>query len=388
VKDALFVVDDFVPRGSPSDVNRAHRDADRLLRAQGNHSGRARCQRDGTPTEGKAPRGLILSTGELSLDGFSLNSRLLDVQLREKDLNWNRVSECQADAQRGVYAQAMAGFLSWFASRRDRLLAEKREQVEFLREIFKQHCSHLRTATIAADLLAGWEIFLEFAKEHGAIDQDHFDDLWRRYHEAMEIILKEQESDQQTQDIADSFLTLLAAALLSGRAHVAALDGGPPDWYLDPTPGSLSAWGWEERTFFVPKTPSSADSNQPPAKPWGPDDEERTNRYPKGQRVGWICQEDLYLEPAAVLAVVQRLAKDCGQFLALTPRTLGKCLFSKGLLARRDVHRNRYTVRKNIQGRRSNFLYLKASSVLSKEWVPCDMLEPGHEGPMMDGLIA
>lgn len=399
-KDALFVVDDFVPRGSQSDVNRAHRDADRLLRAQGNHSGRARCQRDGTPMEGKPPRGLILSTGELSLEGFSLNSRVLDLHIREKDLDWAKMTECQADAQRGVYAQAMAGFLRWFASRRDRLLAEKRDQVEHLREIFRQHCSHLRTATIAADLLAGWEIFLEFALEIRAIGQEKFDELWKRYHEAMEIILKAQESDQQTQDPADNFLALLAAALLSGRAHVAALDGGPPDWFLDPTPGTLAAWGWEEKTVIVEKTlpaapkppddpnqtPPSGQTQTPPTPASKTEETECMRRYAKGLRVGWICWEELYLEPAASLAAAQRMAKDCGVFLPITPRSLGKCLDAKGLLVSRDKHRNRYTIRKNIQSRRINVLQLKAPSVLSKEWMACDLLEPGHEGPMDDLL--
>ncbi|MGI8551709.1 MAG: DUF3854 domain-containing protein [Dehalococcoidia bacterium] len=389
VKDALFTVDDFIPRGSPSDVERTHRDADRLFRSQGNRSGRARCQRDGTVKEGKPPRGLILSTGEDIPTGLSLNARILNIQLRNGDVNWAAMSTCQLDARQGWYAQAMAGFLRWLAPRRDRLLAEKREQVEHFREVFTGYCRHPRTVSIAADLLAGLEVFLEFALEKRAIMQEEFDDLWRRYHEVMESLLKDQDDQQDVHDPVECFLALLAGVLLSGGAHVAATDGGPPDWYL--APGSLPAWGWAEETIFIPKsTPAGASANPSPSPTAGDaaenEWEPRTKRWPKGQRVGWIVQEDLYLEPAVCLAIVQRLARDCGQFLALTPRTLGKCLATKGLLVRRDEHRNRYTVRKNIQGRRSNFLYLHASAVLSKEWMACDFLEPGHEGPM-DSLL-
>src|SRR6185503_10786184 len=46
LKDAIMVVDDFAPCGSTSDVQRLHREADRLLRAQGNHSGRQRMRAD------------------------------------------------------------------------------------------------------------------------------------------------------------------------------------------------------------------------------------------------------------------------------------------------------------------------------------------------------
>ena len=40
-KDALLVIDDFAPRGGKGDLDRLNRDADRLLRAVGNHAGHA-----------------------------------------------------------------------------------------------------------------------------------------------------------------------------------------------------------------------------------------------------------------------------------------------------------------------------------------------------------
>ena len=46
-KDALLVVDDYAPRGAAGDRQRLERDADRLLRAQGNRAGRQRMHRDG-----------------------------------------------------------------------------------------------------------------------------------------------------------------------------------------------------------------------------------------------------------------------------------------------------------------------------------------------------
>src|SRR5206468_12743200 len=63
-KDVLLVVDDFIPTGSMADVQRAHRDADRVLRAQGNRSGRQRMRADGSLRAVRPPRGLIVSTGE------------------------------------------------------------------------------------------------------------------------------------------------------------------------------------------------------------------------------------------------------------------------------------------------------------------------------------
>jgi len=54
-KDALLVVDDFAPTSNQGDVDRAHREADRVLRAQGNRSGRLRMRGDGTLRAVKPP---------------------------------------------------------------------------------------------------------------------------------------------------------------------------------------------------------------------------------------------------------------------------------------------------------------------------------------------
>ena len=63
-KDAVLVVDDFAPGGTAQDRARLNREAARIFRAQGNLSGRARLRPDATLRPIKAPRGLILSTGE------------------------------------------------------------------------------------------------------------------------------------------------------------------------------------------------------------------------------------------------------------------------------------------------------------------------------------
>src|SRR5262249_44034411 len=72
--DALLSVDDFAPGGTSADVARMRREADRLLRAQGNRAGRQRMRADGTLRPAKPPRGLILSTGEDVPRGQSLRA--------------------------------------------------------------------------------------------------------------------------------------------------------------------------------------------------------------------------------------------------------------------------------------------------------------------------
>ena len=145
----------------------------------------------------------------------------------------------------------MAGFLYRLTLTRDRHLATKPKRVEKLRDIFRSHCTHFRTASIAADLLAAWEIFLEFARYNGAITGDEHDRYWKRCLNAMEIVLHEQEDQQQPNDPVDRFITYLAGALLTGRVHAAALQGGSPSNFLNPS-NTAAGWLWEAKTILVP----------------------------------------------------------------------------------------------------------------------------------------
>jgi hypothetical protein len=101
-KDVLLAIDDFVPGGTSSDVSRLHREADRVLRAQGNQAGRGRLRPDGTMRPPKPPRGLILSTDEDNPRGQSLQARLLVVEVSPSDMKWEYLTTCQAAAAQGV----------------------------------------------------------------------------------------------------------------------------------------------------------------------------------------------------------------------------------------------------------------------------------------------
>jgi hypothetical protein len=113
MKDAIVVIDDFVPRGS--DTGRLHREADRIIRAQGNNSGRQRMWADGKLRPTKTPRGLIISTGEDTPTGQSLRARMLILEVGTETTIWKNLSIAQANAAKGLYAAAMSGYLQWLS---------------------------------------------------------------------------------------------------------------------------------------------------------------------------------------------------------------------------------------------------------------------------------
>ena len=114
-------------------------------------------------------------------------------------------------------------------------------------------------------------------------------------------------------------MRLLAAALASGRAHVAGPEGG--------TPEKPSAWGWRAEAMRDDST-------------W----------RAQGRRVGWVDGADLYLEPEASHAAAQEMAREQGDGLPVSPRTLHRRLKERGLLVSWDERRQRNTVRRMLEG--------------------------------------
>ena len=237
-KDALLVVDDFAPTGTTTDVQRLHREADRLFRAVGNRAGRARMRADGSSRPTYYPRGMLISTGEEIPSGQSLRARLLVLELTPGDITAVALSSAQAAATNGLLAAAMAGYLCWLASRIDDLKAALPERRRTLRDTLAQGIDHRRTPDVAASLIVGWEIFLRFAEESGAISRIDADALLSRVRAAVTDSADVQRAHQAGEEPARRFLALLAAAISSGRAHLADADSGTH-------PNDAASWGWQ-----------------------------------------------------------------------------------------------------------------------------------------------
>src|SRR5579871_5767608 len=136
-KDMLFVVDDFAPSGDMANVSRMHREADRIFRAVGNHSGRQRLRADGGLRAVRPPRALLLSSGEDIPRGHSVRGRMGIVEITEGDITSERLTKCQRDAAAGYYALALSGYISWLASRYEEIRNSLREEVRLLRERYQ-----------------------------------------------------------------------------------------------------------------------------------------------------------------------------------------------------------------------------------------------------------
>ena len=327
-KDAVTVVDDFAPCGGPHDVARWHQRADRVIRAQGNNLGRGRMRADGSLRPPKPPRGMVVSTGEDIPKGQSLRARMLVLEISKGDIAQDVLTRCQKDARSGLYADTMAGFVRYLASRYDQVWKSLRDEVEILRQKAVESDAHCRTAEIIANLAIGLRYFIAFAQDAKAMTEAEGQALWDRGWAALRQVGRQQADQLIANEPTRRFIELLTNALASGQAHLADPHGNAPT--------NASAWGWRHNS--------------------GPGSYIHNDWQPHGDRIGWLDGSHVLLDPDASYRAAQSMAAG-GDGLSISARTLRKRLDEKGMLIR-EGQKDTLTVRRVLEGNMRNVLHL------------------------------
>jgi hypothetical protein len=319
-KDTLLALDDLAP-------NTASRSAiDRTFRGQGNSAGRDRMSADTSLRRTKYPRGSLVSTGEDNPFVQSIAARVLVLAVGPTDVKFAKVTECQADADAGVYALVMAAYVQWLASRYDEILAAKTKRVAELRAEFTKASLHKKTPGIIAELMFGFDTFVEFAVDVNAIKAVKANEMREAVRTALINAADAQSRVQRGLDPVQQFEELLIAALTAGHAHVATTNGG--------LPLGGEVWGWRDGK-------------------------------PLGHRIGWVDGKNLYLNKDATYEVISAMGRETGVTLPTLPM-LTSHLHGKGLLLSTEKKHETLTIRKVLEKARRPVLHLPASLVLGE----------------------
>jgi hypothetical protein len=323
-KDVVFSIDDFAPRGTALQVQRMHEKADRVMRGHANKAGRQRMKADGSLAPLYYSRSIIAATGEDVPTGQSLRGRMLirEVHAGDVDLEW--LSEVQERAKEGVFASAMSGFIKWLAPKMKQLKRDDtiRHEQQKIRDEFAQKLQdirakgvHPRTPNTLAEYYIGFDYFIKFAQEIGTIPNDRAEDLKETCKSVLLDIAYDQIGFISSEDPTTQFIGLIQAALTAGLIHVCSAEG------CDIRPEKdLEMWGW------------------------------RSKDDPKGRCIGFIDDNELYLDPNISYAVAQEMSHKQGSSIPVSKQTLWKRMSEKGVITRTDKGRN--TVQKRIAGRK------------------------------------
>jgi len=324
-KDMLLTIDDLAPAFDKSFAKRLGRDAEHLIRSQGNASGRARLTSDGQRKEADPSRGIILITGEDLPSGASIRARLLVLTLRKGDVAGERLSLCQADAAKGMYARSTAAFITWVASRLDRLRGEWVTETEQLRAKWSG-ASHARIPTTLAMLDFVLRVWLKFVSDSGA-SPEWVAGLGSKLEKGLVFAAGMDCQEQHHVDPVEDLFEAISSGLAAGTCHLRSMSNSSP---ADPR-----SMGWE------------------PILVGG-----SLQEKPRGRHLGWVEGKDMFLIPRATADWAR-----ANEITALSVPALGRLLHEAKRLVRREDLGGTNTVRVTIAKNRLRVWHIRASDV-------------------------
>lgn len=284
-KDALFVVDDYAPKSGDHAQRKMEETAQRVLRAQGNRSGRARMTRTTELRPDYPPRGLLLTSGEDLPPGASILARVYVVEVRRERLDLEVITPLQSEAHR--LPHAMRAYVEWLAPQLDELQEGCPAQLADLRARANADLGHARAPSNVAQLALGVRAGLRFASEVGAIDEAAADRLEAECWDALLDGARRQATIQHETDPAVTFVEALRTLLAQGRISLR-----------------------RRPTSSRPRTLGG--------------------RYVDAVHIGWVDERHVYLLPGAAREEVAKSLRAMGVTFAWSARSLHDSLLRGG----------------------------------------------------------
>lgn len=249
VKDALFVVDDFKPAGGAAERAKLDGVASRIIQGAADGAGRGTLTTDRKSRAGLWPRGTVATSAEDLPRGHSNRARLVVVEVHTPLIHSPSMSEAyysgEEKASSGVYALALAGFVQAVAGVHDALTVGAPGHARRVRELSPYfQGAHGRTGDAAAEIAYGWECFLSFAGQVGAVTEEETLSLWTRVVRALKETAQEQGAHLSEADPVARSVGILSELLAQGAVYLADKDTGSQPDSLD-----ALACGWQVYRF-------------------------------------------------------------------------------------------------------------------------------------------
>jgi hypothetical protein len=331
-KDTLLVIDNLI-----ADGDQASRDlykADWVFNSQGDLMGKGRMQADGSSRPRLDPRGCVISTGECEPRRKSSAGRSIIVEFRPGLINLEGLKKCHDEARDGWHAMTIACYARYLAA--PGRLGVHRTELRRLASIHQvaamTSCPgcHPRHAEAVADWTAGWELFLRFAVEAGALAKEKSDAYFLRVRDRLFGTLSTQAEIQEEGDPGEIFVELLKSLLASKRVVLSGMDGRTPPSEI------AAACGW------IREESSLRDGTLVPV--W---------EQPHGSAmIGWIDDGCVYLDKNTSHAAVERLARELGRVVGTQRQVLARLAETSRIKVepQKEGERRRFTCRVQAEG--------------------------------------
>lgn len=229
LKDMVLVVDDYHPEGNIQARRKMEDTAQQLSRAFGDLAQRGRMMSDQTLATAKPPRCLALISGEdMPNVRESGEARYYVIQVGKDDIQANEeLTEMQDRAASGAQAYVMRKYIEWLAPQMDELPAKLGERFKELRSMFQgAKLGHTRAPGTVAHLIIGYEMYMRFLIDSGAVDDPDGELLRSEVNEAVKDIIANSQAqgrESRAERPSRMFLNTIGEMLLTREASVVDL---------------------------------------------------------------------------------------------------------------------------------------------------------------------
>lgn len=250
-KNALQVVDDAHPASNRREQSEIIDRFEYLARSAANGSARGRGSRSGGDRKDRPPRGFALVTAELRFKVPSAENRSFIIALAKGQVDRTRLNQIGVNAETGLYAAAMAGFIRHLARRHEagELSDHRKRWAEIRSELVASGCG--RSASHLAHLLLTAETLLHYAWSVGAVDRDEAEALYQDAYTALVAVDSAASAGRVEIDPVTRWVELLREAFDSKQAHIESMSGDAPE--------DATSWGWEQQPGANPNFGGGAD---------------------------------------------------------------------------------------------------------------------------------
>lgn len=252
IKDAPVIVDDYAPaHGGQAEARDLQKVANRMIRMIGDRAAKGRSTTGLKEQKQRPPRSLAIATAENPIIGQSTVGRTIYVPIDTGDIFRHNGSElssldiAQRQAQDGLYAQAMAGYVAWLSRQYDaltetlseRINARNRQGRETLITGQNRLGDYYGLLSITGDLL------LDYAQAHGAITGARAAELSTDIERAIFDLLSEQAQRTAQESPVLKLIQAMTELSAQRRVYLAPAQG-------DDTPPAQNATllGWYDAT--------------------------------------------------------------------------------------------------------------------------------------------
>lgn len=333
-KDSLLLIDDYKPVTGLHERNKLNSKVDQAFRGFANNTGRGTLTADRKERASYVSRGMVIATGEDLPPIKSLRARLVIVELREGDILPDNLTPFQRNAAEGLYRQVMANYLEWLSKDMVEYKATLREMINGERDRFLANArikgiklSHSRAASDFGSLMVGLSLFCAFIDETKTLTRTERQAFFDKAKNALINLIESQTDQHGEEDEVDKFVSLLQSALNAGRCHLKCkITQGKPT-------SNAHFWGWRE-------LPTIRDGN------------EIIESRPLGESIGWVDNDELYLDGNAVMAEIHALARKNGEEYSLSQHSTFRRLDQLGFISKstHEQGRRRIQVKASIAG--------------------------------------